>query len=68
MGEYIIIADVLATSLTRGEYNKMRGWIIPENENPMDDGYFVEYYKNGKMAHTAWVPKEVFEKIYERVR
>ena len=29
--------------MTRQEYNDFRGWDLPADENPTDDGYLVEY-------------------------
>ena len=61
MKEYIGFEQVAAQPMTRGEYNTYRGWAIPENENPSDEGYLVERY-NGTIT---WIPKETFEDIYE---
>lgn len=62
---------VLAKPMTRGEYNKLRGWELPENENPSDLGYLVEYpnspaegMPDGFENYISWSPKEVFEEGY----
>ena len=34
--------------MTRGEYNHYRNWDIPENEDPSEQGYLVEYVDGGK--------------------
>ncbi len=34
--KYIRCHIVKATPMTRGDYNKHRGWEIPANENPAD--------------------------------
>ena len=39
MVNYIGIKKIKAEPMTRGDYNKFRGWNIPENENPNDSGY-----------------------------
>ena len=41
--QYIGVKLVKATPLTRGDYNKYRGWTIPADEDPADDGYLVVY-------------------------
>lgn len=43
MKQYIGTKIIKAKPMTRGEYNKLREWEIPENENPADEGYLVEY-------------------------
>jgi hypothetical protein len=62
---------VLAIYLTRGEYNKHQGWDIPEDQNPDDEGYLVEYLDGGKPNHPdhkgyiSWSPKDVFDNAYK---
>lgn len=60
MKKYIGTKLVQAKPMTRGEYNDCRGWQTPENENPEDEGYLVEYSD----GYISWSPKEVFEKAY----
>jgi len=60
MGKYIGTETVDATPMTRGEYNAYRGWTIPADENPDDEGYLVKR-DNG---HVNWLPDDVFEKTY----
>ena len=48
---------VEATPMTRGDYNKYRGWEIPANENPTDEGYHVVYPD----GYESWCPKAQFE-------
>ena len=43
--------------MTRGAYNKKRGWTIPANENPKDKGYIVKYPD----GYISWCPKAQFE-------
>lgn len=61
MEEYIGTKLIYAEPMTRGEYNKYRGWTIPENENPDDEGYIVKYSDN----YIAWSPKAAFEESYK---
>lgn len=62
-----------AQPMTRGEYNAYRGWEIPADENPADDGYLVEYQDGGKAndprhaGYISWSPKDVFERSYKEV-
>ena len=67
---YVGTKTVTATPMKRGEYNKLRGWEIPQDENPETEGYLIEYKKGGKPNHPnfagyiSWSPKEVFETTY----
>ena len=72
MVAFIGTKSVLATSMTRGEYNEYRGWQIPENEDPLEQGYLVEYVDGGKpnderhSGYISWSPRDVFEKSYHQ--
>lgn len=55
--QYIRCHIVKATPMTRGEYNKHRGWEIPANENAADEGYHI-IYPDG---YESWCPKAQFE-------
>ena len=63
MEKYIGTKMLQARPMTRGAYNVYRGWTIPANENPEDEGYLVSYYPDG---YESWSPKEVFEEAYRR--
>lgn len=71
MVAYIGTKSVLAMPMSRGEYNEYQGWQIPENENPSDPGYLIEYKDGGKANHPdhkgyiSWSPKDVFEHSYQ---
>lgn len=60
-----------ATPMNRGDYNTLRGWDVPADENPSDEGYLVEYTDGGKANHPgykgyiSWSPKDVFERAYK---
>ncbi|MFW6855365.1 DUF2829 domain-containing protein [Burkholderia gladioli] len=70
MKRYIGTKIVNAKGISRGEYNTLRGWSIPADENPADEGYLVEYADGGQANHPefagyiSWSPKEVFERSY----
>lgn len=57
MKKYICVKVVEAKPMNRGDYNDYRGWTIPSDENPSDDGYLVVYTD----GHESWCPKEQFE-------
>lgn len=57
MKKYIRCHLVEAMPMTRGAYNKKRGWTLPKNENPKDKGYFVKYPD----GYVSWCPKAQFE-------
>jgi hypothetical protein len=72
MNTYIGTKIVKANPMTRLEYNKLRGWELPVDENGSDEGYLVEYVDGGKPNHSAykgyisWSPKDVFERAYAK--
>ena len=61
---------VKATPMTRGEYIKLRGWQIPPEVDPNDEGYLVMYKPDGNPNHPefegyiSWSPKATFENGY----
>ena len=63
---------VLATPMTRGEYCEYRGWEIPDDEDPSEPVYLVEYTDGGKAndeRHSGYItmsPKEVFDNAYRQ--
>ena len=72
MNRYIGTKALNAKPMTRQAYNDLRGWEVPADENPADDGYLVEYSDGGKANHPnfagyiSWSPKDVFERAYRR--
>lgn len=56
--------------MSRREYNSLRGWTVPRDENPDDEGYLVEYTDGGKpnvegfTGYVSWSPKGVFDRAY----
>lgn len=73
MKRHIGVKEINATPMTRREYNELRGWTVPADENPDDDGYLVENIDGGKANHPdftgyiSWSPKDVFERAYRPV-
>lgn len=71
MNRYIGVKEINAKLMTRIEYNTLRGWDLPANENPDDEGYLVEYIDGGSPNHPdfsgyiSWSPKDVFERAYK---
>jgi|GEM_PF-693607 len=72
MNAYIGTKKVKARPMLRGEYNIYRGWEIPQDENPNDPGFLVEYVDSPKGNHPnhegyiSWSPADVFERAYTR--
>lgn len=60
MKQYIGTKIIKAEPMTRGDYNDYRGWQIPADEDPTDEGYLMEY-ENG---YVQWLLKEMFEADY----
>lgn len=64
---------VLATAMTRGDYNEYRGWELPADETHLanEDGFLVEYVDGGNSNHPdhdgyiSWSPKSVFVNAYK---
>lgn len=71
MQRYICHKEVNAKPMNRKDYNTLRGWVVPADENPNDEGYLVEYIDGGQANHPdykgyiSWSPKDVFERGYK---
>lgn len=71
MGLYIGTKLIKARAMTRLQYNQLRGWELPADENGDDEGFLVEYVDGGKANHPdfagyiSWSPKDVFERAYQ---
>ena len=65
---------VHAKPMNRGDYNVYRGWEVPADENPSDEGYLVENVDGGRgndsrhAGYISWSPKDVFERSYKEVK
>ena len=70
MNTYIGTKIIRAKPMNRLAYNVLRGWTVPDDENPADEGYLVEYVDGGKAnvpgfdGYVSWSPKDVFERAY----
>jgi hypothetical protein len=73
MQPHVGMKVVNAAPMTRGEYNTLRGWAVPVDENPNDPGFLVEYVDGGAAntphftGYVSWSPKDVFERAYRPV-
>lgn len=71
--KYIGTKTLFATPMTREHYCAYRGWDIPPEENPKDEGYLVEYIDSGAPndprheGYISWSPKDVFDAHYRPV-
>lgn len=70
MKQYIGFKRIKADPMTKLTYNILRGWKQPQDEEPAEKGYLVEYLDGGKPNHPdydnyiSWSPKEIFEDAY----
>ena len=60
MPTYIGVKIVSAKPMTRGDYNKFRGWELPANENPDDEGFL----KDDGAGHIQWDPADTFQRDF----
>ena len=70
MKQYTGTKTIKATPMTRGVYNELRGWKVPDDENPSDEGYIVEYPDSksnveGFTGYISWSPVIPFENAYK---
>lgn len=67
---YIGTKVVRAVPYTLKEYNDLRGWDMPEKQDPKQEGYLIEYVDGGPpnllgfTGYVSWAPKEVFDRSY----
>jgi hypothetical protein len=70
MQQFIGTKLVNAKPMNRADYNILRGWELPTDEDGTDEGYLVEYVDGGKAnvvgydGYVSWSPAEVFNKSY----
>lgn len=69
---YIGTKIIQATPMNRGDYNILRGWKLPKNENGADEGYLVIYPDSESnhpdyAGYVSWSPKEQFEAAYTQL-
>lgn len=71
MQEFYGTKKVRATEMTREEYNVLRGWDLPADEDGRDEGFLVEYQDGGTPNHAdfkgyvSWSPKTQFINAYQ---
>ena len=63
MDRYLGVKILDAEPMNLGRYNILRGWQIPENEDPTREGYRVVYSD----GYVSWSPKEIFKEAYRRI-
>lgn len=59
---YVTQEAVWAHPMTRGAYNEYRGWTLPDDEDPEDDGFIIR-----RDGHNTWMPAEVFESKFKQI-
>ena len=70
MQQYTGTKTIMAVPMSRGEYNVLRGWEMPADENPADPGYLVQYKNDSKAnvegfdGYISWSPQRPFEEAY----
>lgn len=73
MQTYIGTKIVNAKPMTRADYNILRGWELPSDEDGSDEGFLVEYRDGGQPNHPefsgyiSWSPADVFEQAYTSI-
>lgn len=73
MQTYIGTKLVRATALSRQDYNDVRNWTLPDDENGNAEGYLIEYLDGGKPNHQgyegyiSWSPKAQFDAAYVEI-
>lgn len=63
MDMYIGSRVVKAKRMTRLEYNQLRKWDLPEDEDGSDEGFLIEHGQDiGKqvVTHVGWLPEDLF--------
>lgn len=71
MIQYTGTKTVMATPMSRGEYNELRGWEVPADEDPTDLGYLVQYKSGSKPnvdgfdGYISWSPMKPFDEAYK---
>jgi len=59
---YIGTKTSMAKEMNRADYNRFRGWSLPDNEDGNDNGYIVQY-ANG---YVSWSPADQFNEAYKK--
>ena len=66
MKRFNALKKVNATPMTRQEYNDLRGWKLPADEDGSDEGYLTEDISGAPNTlefdgYVSWTPKAMFE-------
>jgi hypothetical protein len=70
MKQFIGTKLVNAEPMSRSDYNILRGWKLPDDEDGTDEGCLLEYVDGGTAntkafsGYISWSPKKVFDKSY----
>jgi len=59
--------QVHAEPMALGDYNDYKGWKIPADENPDDEGYLVIYSRGTEDHYESWSPKHIFDDGYTEI-
>lgn len=71
MKRFNALKKVRAKPMSRQEYNDLRGWDLPADEDGSDKGYLVEDINapantDGYSGYVSWTPNDIFEdQFYE---
>ena len=58
--KHIGTKELDAIPMTRGEYNMIRGWDLPDDEDGSEGGYIVRYQD----GYVSWSPENTFDYSY----
>lgn len=67
---FLGVKMIAAVLMSKALYCAHRGWDVPADENPDEEGYLVEYLGQGNSNHSehenyiSWSPKDLFEASY----
>jgi hypothetical protein len=70
MQQFIGTKLVNAEPMSRSDYNVLRGWKLPDDEDGTDEGYLVEDVDGGTAntkafsGYVSWSPKKMFDNSY----
>ena len=63
MKKYLGVKLIEAEPMNLGDYNKFKGWPMPNDEDPLREGFKVKYSDD----YISWSPKEAFEESYREI-
>ena len=67
---YVGTRRVKATPMSRQDYNNLRGWKLPDDEDGTDEGYLIEHTDGGNPntldyeGYVSWSPKDTFDSAH----